>query len=871
MFQTTVRLYDDPTQPPTIDVYPGTISQYIAHRWPAGIPSADFMVFKGHMSLATVCSLDTPEDWADCGGEFSISLKAPPSGFVAPFIPYIIGAVVAVVAAFVLQPAIPAVNANGRAQQSPNNSLEQRSNTPRVNQRVNDIFGDERCTFDLLSVPDSEFVDNKEFESFYAGIGRGRYDILDFRDGATPLSSIQGAAASVFGPFTSPNSGDSPVYTVGGGVHGRLMTAARVNSVDGQSLVAPNQEAVSFAGATATTDGVITMPGDFTGDLSTIFDAGDILTLTDAWFLEDAPDPAPAGEYLARGVAGDYQATSVTSNTIGLEVTGVANWAFAGMLHSTLGYASIIPGVGISEGDTVTLTPSGIFSSVYKQEAQVSNQGTLAVGPFVVLDTGVGVFRYNLVAPNGLYVDDGTVYPMTMYLELTIERLDSSGAPTGDVAPPYNIILTGSQRDTVAKTTNIDNPFPGWGTRHTMRRLTSRPSTEGRNVSDEVKWRDFFTFRDDVPAQFGDITTAYVRIRATDSALRVKERVANARVVRLIPELGQAWDTMLYPLKDFASIASAIARDPRIGRLPATAFDEQVWGLERDRLIAYFGDNGMVECAHTFDDTNITFEESIQLVASACFCQAYRQGSVVRALADLPQSVSTALYCHRNKHPGSDKRSRRFTSEKRQDGVGLSYKSRTTDAMETYTIGIDGAAPSNAKEIEVQGIRTLKQAVIHARRRVNRLKYQRITVEFDALSEARLLVPTSRIDVVNNTLHGTMDGEVTGQEGLVLKVSQQVSMTSVPHSVILTRQDGSVESIPVVAASGRELTLSRVPSETVYSGYLKARTRFAFGPDADGDKLAIRVESVQPDSIDKIRVQGVNYSDGYFEGDLLPI
>ena len=866
MFQTTVRLYDDPTLPPTIDVYSGTISQYILHRWPSGIPNADFMVFKGHMSLATACTLDSPEDWADCDGEFSITLKAPPAGFVAPFIPYIIGAVVAVVAAFVLAPAIPTTNTNGRAQQSPNNSLESRSNSPRVNQRVNDIFGDERCVFDLLSVPISEFVDNQEFESFYASIGRGRYDILDFKDGTTPLTSIQGAAASVFGPYTSPNSGDAPFYTVGGGVAGRLMTAARVNSVDGQSLEAPNEGAVSFAGATATTGGVVTMPSSFTGDLSSLFEPGDELVLDDAWFIE--PEVSPVDSFSARSVAGSYNVTSVTSNTIGLDVTGVPNWAHAGQFAPSL-YVPIFG--GISEGSTVYLSPPAFGFVEYKQTAIIKNPKRLNVGPFVVTDTAVDMFRYNIVALSGLYRDDGTVYPLTVDLELTIERLDNNGTPTGDVAPPYTITLTGSQRDTVALTHNIANPFLGSQTRHTMRRVTDRPSTDGQNVSDEIKWRDFFTFRDDVPEQFGDITTAYVRIRATDSALRVKERVANARVVRLIPAIGQDWGSTLYPLKDFSSIANAIARDPRIGRLPATAFDAQVWELERNRIETYFGDAGMAECAHTFDDTNITFEESIQLVASACFCQAYRQGSVVRVLADLPQATSTALYCHRNKHPGSDKRSRRFTTEKRQDGVELSYKSRLTDAMETYTLGIDGAVPSNAKEIEVQGIRTAKQAVIHARRRVNRLKYQRVTVEFDALSEARLLVPTSRIDVVNNTLHGTMDGEVTGQDGLVLKVSQPVEKGQGEHSVILTRQDGSIESVPVVAASGRELTLSRVPSETVYSGYLKARTRFAFGPDASGPAMAVRVESVQPDSIDKIRVQGVNYSDGYFEGDLQPV
>lgn len=868
MFKLIVRVYDDPTQPPVIEEFSGTIGEYITHRWGDGIPSADFMVFRGQPSMSTVCDLDDPRGWCDTDGEFCIVLSAPPAGPLTPFIPYIIAAVVAVVAAFVLAPAIPAMNTNGRAQQSPNNSLDQRSNKPRVNQRINDIFGDERCTFDMISVPVSEFVDNKEFESFYAGIGRGQYDILDFRDGTTPLSTIEGAAASVFGPYTSPNSGDAPIYTVGDGVSGRLMTAARVGTVDGQSLVAPNEGAVSFVGASATTGGLITMPGDFTGDLASLFSPGESLELTDAWFVQDQPDPAPAGDYFARSVAGTYVVTSVTSNTIGLDVTGVANWTFAGIFFAPL-WVPTASGLPLVEGDTVRVTSPGSGYLEYNQIASIRNPLRSIVGPFVVIDPDVDVFRYNIVALNGLYRDDGTVYPLTVDMELTIEQLDLMGAPTGNITP-YTLTMTGSQRDTVAKTFNVNTPYPGSQTRHAIRRVTDRPATEGQNVSDEIKWRDFFTFRDDVPDEFGDITTAYVRIRATDSALRVKERVANARVVRLIPALGQGWDTTLYPLTDFASIASAIARDPKIGRLPAAAFDEQVWELERDRLVTYFGDSTMAEVAHTFDDTNITFEESVQLVASAAFCQAYRQGSVVRVLADLPQPVSTALFCHRNKHPGSDKRSRRFTTDKRRDGVAISYKSRSTDAMETYTLGIDGAVPTNSSEVEVQGIRTKKQAVIHARRRVNRLKYQRVTIEFDALSEGRLLVPTSRIDVVNNTRHGTMDGEVVGQDGLVLRVSQPVAMGVGAHSVVLSRSDGGIEGIPVTAASGRELTLIHLPSESVYAGYLKARTRFAFGPDG-GEAMSIRVESVSPDSIDRVKVQGVNYSDGYFEGDLLPV
>lgn len=867
MFKSTVRVYDDPTQPPVIEEFSGTIGEYITHRWGGGIPSADFMVFRGQPAISTSCDLDDPASWCDTDGEFCITLASPPGDPVTAAWA-IVAAIAAVIVVQALAPAIPAMNTSGRAQQSPNNSLEQRSNKPRVNQRVNDIFGDERCTFDMISVPISEFVDNKEFESFYAGIGRGRYQILDFRDGTTPLNSIDGAAASVFGPYTSPNSGDAPIYTVGGGVTGRLMTAARVNSVDGQSLEAPNEKSVAIeAGTTVSASGTITLPLSFSGDLSSIYSPGDTAVLANAWMLEPIAGSSPP-QFKLRSVSGDYPVTSSTTNSVSLNVSSTPSWAYFANGIRTYVWSS---SGAIAEGAIVFAAqpPSPFVASKYDLAPSISNSSDLNAGPFVVTDDEVDSFRYNLVALNGLYRDDGTVYPITVDMDLKIERLDAFGAPTGDITP-YILTISGSQRDTVAKTFDISTPYPGSQTRHTIRRITDRPSTDGQNVSDEVKWRDFFTFRDDVPTQFGDITTAYVRIRATDSALRVKERVANARVVRLIPQLGQDWSTTLYPLKDFASIASAIARDPKIGRLPASAFDDQVWQLERDRLTTYFGDASMAEVAHTFDDTNVTFEESVQLVASAAFCQAYRQGTVVRVLADLPQPVSTALFCHRNKHPGSDKRSRRFTTDKRRDGVAISYKSRLTDAMETYTLGIDGAAPSNASEVEVQGIRTKKQAVVHARRRVNRLKYQRVAVEFDALSEGRLLVPTSRIDVVNNTLHGTMDGEVVGQDGLVLRVSQPVEMSAGAHSVVLSRSDGGIEGIPVTAASGRELTLSRLPSESVYAGYLKARTRFAFGPDG-GAAMAIRVESVSPDSIDRVKVQGVNYSDGYFEGDLRPI
>lgn len=837
------------------------------YRWPNGIPTSEFAIFRGQPSMATICDLDNPADWADTDGEFSIALHAPPAGVLTPFIPYIIGAVVAVVAAFALAPAIPAVNTAGRAQQSPNNSLEKRSNQPRVNQRINDIFGDENCTYDLLSVPETEYVDNDEFETFYSIIGRGSYDVLTINDGDTPLETIDGAAASVYGPYTSPNSGHPPQLTVGGGVQGKVFTSERVNSVDGVTLTPPNISKVDITSALATSAGVLTMPSSFTGDLATIYQPGDVVTLASCWFAETVPATSPQ-QYKLRGVSGTYNVISVTSNTLKVDITGHANWQYG----PTLGVLKTVWSLSGTPAEGSIIYTSNPGSALqYTYTAIMNNTSGLDVGPFVVTDTDVDMFRYNLIAINGLYRDDGTVYPITVDNRVTIEKLDSSGISTGQ-STVVTITLQGSERNTVATTKDVTNPYKGFQTRHTMRRITDRPPTESQNVSDDIKWRDMYTRKDNNPSEFGDVTTVHVRIRATDSALRVKERTANSRVIRRIPQLGEGWDTPLSPLKDFASICSAISRDPRIGKLPKSQFDSEVWQLERDKLISYFGDESLVEVTHTFDDTNITFEESIQLIASAAFCQAYRQGSSVRVLADLPQSVSSALFTHRNTHPGSYKRSRRFTTEKRRDGVQLTYKDRGTDAPETITLDIRGGdSPNSPSEIEVHGIRTRKQAMIHARRRLNRLKYQRVTFEVDALSDGRLVVPTNRVDVVNNSIPGTMDGEVKKQEGLVLTLSQPVAMDERPHSIVLRYADGSIEGIPVISANDMDVTLSRYPNEEVYTGHMKARTIFSFGPDMDSSRTAMRVESVSPDSIDRTKLQGINYSDGYFESDLLPV
>lgn len=129
--------------------------------------------------------------------------------------------------------------------QSANNELSERKNQPRPNGRIPDIYGTVRATPDLLSVPYVVFENNQELEYCYMCVGRGEYTIPreTVRDDVTPAIDVPGMAVEIYGPLTSPNSG-LPQLTIGDPIDTRLLNPVRSNSVNGQVLRAPNDQAV---------------------------------------------------------------------------------------------------------------------------------------------------------------------------------------------------------------------------------------------------------------------------------------------------------------------------------------------------------------------------------------------------------------------------------------------------------------------------------------------------------------------------------------------------------------------------------------------------------------------------------------------------
>lgn len=128
-----------------------------------------------------------------------------------------------------------------RQQQSPNNSLINRSNTARVNERIPDIGGQINSIPDIIMNPYRKFLANVEKEVAYYCVGRKSLLIENIKDGDTLVSNITDASAAVYGPFTSPNSGDSPEIQIGPTISDLVQTVRRSVEVGGLILRASNE------------------------------------------------------------------------------------------------------------------------------------------------------------------------------------------------------------------------------------------------------------------------------------------------------------------------------------------------------------------------------------------------------------------------------------------------------------------------------------------------------------------------------------------------------------------------------------------------------------------------------------------------------
>jgi hypothetical protein len=899
----------------------------------------------------------TPLD--EAGIERLQGLAGPLLVTVAPADPVtIIIAVVAVAvglaAAFLLMPRVPDAS---NIYQSPNNSLSERTNRPRPNGRIPDIFGTVRSTPDLIAVPYKSFVNNVEVETALMCIGRGAYEVSDLRDGDTLLTSISGASAEVYAPNTSPNSG-VPQLTVGDAIGDPVLAVRKMNEVNGQLLRPTNSNAVvadgnvrfvypdtiessggvdfttffsvgddlvvggaNFDGASGGVSVTATARAQYAGDHlhfdgsfdpSTVFAVGQYVTLSNAVFVQyDSIGNATYtanlnGTYQVSVVGVNYMAfvspasvnpnwntldsfsgdvsgyQAITISRSATDIVGNLNGTYE-VLAVTAGQITLASPNTVNAGwDHIDELPGGATAYI---SPSLTTSGERWIGPFVLDLDALDRFQANFVALSGLYriSDKGKQHANIVNVTVELTPVDSTDTPTG---PPelFNTVLVGSDsnKESVGVTLTANPTFTGRCKVRARRTSPTDLDYEGTMV-DEVKWRDGYGFASvDVP-HFGNVTTVHSRTYATSGATSVKERKLNAKVRRKLPQRTgpSTFSVDLYGTDSVDAIFCAVALDPYIGNRPLAELDVPDIYATVDEVETYFGSTLAKEFGFTFDDDNVSFEETAITIAQTAFCRPYRQGSLIRLSFEQATDDSILLFNHRNTLPGSQRRTVTFGVTDNHDGVELEWTDPTDGALRTLLIPNDGSAVQPRK-ISMPAVRSEALAFWQAYRAWNKLVYQSVTLEQQCTQEAALVGPTDRVLITDQTRPPGMEGEVLGQDGLDVLLSQPVDLSVGSHTMFIQHVDGTVEALavyPWVPPGGWEpgpgeygadhwATLGTAPRLALaVDPALSIRAHYEIVAATDVRSRAYLVTEREPQSNFVETVRAVNYSPLYYAAD----
>jgi hypothetical protein len=519
--------------------------------------------------------------------------------------------------------------------------------------------------------------------------------------------------------------------------------------------------------------------------------------------------------------------------------------------------------------DSITETPytsANLYILGYRRE-----------GEFILSGNNLTEIKANFVALQGLWKEgqDGQKR-VDVQVALEVQRIDNSGNPIG-LAVTYTETLRGSSvsKDSKGVTLNTGAITEG-RYKVTAYRLTNTDSGFDGTVSDEIKIRDLYGCVEPPEVNYGDVTTVYSRTPATSGALAIKERKLNMLVTRKIklwqPELG-TFTMDIFPTNRADHIFMAVCLDPKIGgRIGITSNDVDFQNIYEtvQEVIEYFGTEKAAEFCYTFDNSDLSPEQSLALISQAIFCKSYRRGRKIRLYFEKETDESVLLFNHRNKDPRvKEQRDLIFGTYENFDGVTVSYVDPSDDSIVEYYLPEDQSA-LNPKVVETVGVRNKIQAHFLAWREYQKILYGHSTVSFTATQEADLLIYSDRVLIADNTRPHIQDGEVMNQDGLTLTLSQKVTFEDgKEYRIFLQHYNASVESIGVEAGdTPYEVLLEHAPSYPLsLDNENYARALYWITSDTDNAPKAYMITEKTPNNDFTVGIVASNYDDRFYSHD----
>lgn len=852
------------------------------------------------------------------------------TGFIEAFVISLLISAATALVTYILTPTPNLPEGTRQAKTSPNNGTGPQTNEARPNSRVPDVFGEDRCTPDLITAGVFEYIDHIKFIEQDFCVSRKYGLIEDVRSGETLGSEIFGFSLDIYEPGTpaptllkSRESNEVKTLTLNppNDVGLKLNTGYRLyyDSINDEGYVVYDRNVFGDfgIGSTVTLEDVYTFgPVDYDG-LYTISDTGgeeDFVLFPRSFTYDDI------NEILT--ISGDF--SSFTGIPIAyLDVTydtgtlqGIEGWFTVDSADATSIVFSGVTGITTSSGTfEFNSYLSGTFITLGGVSTVNSNWSSLSSASTIILSGGGGVFEPRIYGPDDvkergpfivpgdnndeIWVDfqaprglvrDGNKF-VTVNIEVFIEEVDANDNPTGpSFTIPYSFTdNTPDPRFYTRKITPSNSSLIAGNRYRITARRTSNTDVGDVSRLDRLQWarlvgiEDIATATDDT-----DTTRIKVKTQATEQTSSRQQSQINLRWTRKCPY----WDGSqvigdvntgigLVPSRRMADNFLSYALDEKLGARNISNIDlEAIYDIQDAQDLVFNGEK--CEFSFTFSDANTPALEEMRQIANAARCFLTRRGSVISMVRDEEQPFFGPLFNRRNKIPFRERKSNNTNKPLDYDGVQFTYKDRSDDEEKTILIPNDlpvgdpnyGApAAKNYKVAQGTGIRNRSQAWDRAQYEYNRLIYRRETVEDEVDEEGILLELNQRIEHTDGTRldQNRSDGEILGVNGLVVDTSEMcIFEDGKTYSVILRSEDGqSSSAIPVTARNDTPFGFVLNSTQSTYlRGFndYQLGTLYSFSAD-DVNAKSYLVQSITPTEEGTIALELINYDPRYYQAD----
>jgi hypothetical protein len=912
----TIKFYPDPCIPAfTIEQY-DSVMVYLQETNRTKDELLDLRFFRDEL-LSEEIPTSTPDFLDIDEGIVAITLDSMIPRDATTWI-YIGIAIISAIASVVLSPKISIPAVVGHDQKSATNKLGSSTNEPRINERIDDLFGRvTNHTPPLWQVPYRVGINNQEHEVLFLCVGRGKYniDMGEIKDGNATYASIPNSQVEIYEPHTHPFNG-SPSQTLGAPINRQIGIYSEADDLNPAELVPPNEKVIGDAiwnvdSTEPATDNVyltLTNATELGVTLSDYFSAGQDVSLTNTYIRSAGGTQSLwnlGGEHVfptftPLNVAGSYPITNVLGNV--LTITAATWVSFLGQFLTT--YFDVAQEGGsrlfftydtaITSNDWHTGPTNNDPETTYVTLNESPDVGSVfgnTIGPINTPDDAESIL-VNLTSSNGFYkLIDGDVWTINdAIVEIVIHELHSvTRLPTGfkTTIPIYYQTNGNSHTASVFRTIPLTLPYSYNSVSCT--RTTDRDKASNVSNVDRIEWSAMYSYEPLTGAiDLGDVTTMHCVIPSNSQSRLVKERRTNLSLTRLITEYlggGSFGAAESYATDNALQILTHVTLDPYIGRLTVDDANFDGFLALSDQILAYFASDQMVRFGYDFDTTQLTFQDTFILICNAVNCLPYVQLGIYDAFFERQQSVSATQITCRNKIEGSESREQIF--KRQYDGVEVTYRDEITGVTETVYLPSDKSA-LNPDRTELLGVVTIEQASCYAYRMFNKQIHARWKITFDVDEFGRNIIPAQRIDSPDSTRfslregatdgYRIYDGEVVEAVGLTVELSEPVVFTvAEDHYIVFTSENGdnstAILCTEVADTDGYVVLLNAFPSESIYDGYSKDKTKFTFMSEQLRESIALIPQtiefSISADGAEVNTIGSINYTDSYYTNDLI--